>query len=156
MIRAFFQRLLDRGHNHDKVREVFLQTAHQLVSNHNNSKQSNKNKNQEKSNDTYLKWRYHPADTSPKIIQKIYKTTCKQPTGFSASGFQNLPTETGARMHINKLTIAFTRDRNIRNLLIPSRLRNFPEYSVRLHLDSMKGDNDQDNNNNKNENENEK
>ena len=75
MIRAFFQCLLDRGHNRDKVREVFLQTAHQLVSNHNNSKQSNKNKNQEKSNDTYLKWPYHPADISQKTIQQIYKAT---------------------------------------------------------------------------------
>ena len=60
---------------------------------------------------------------------------------------RNLPTDTGAQMQISKLNIVFTRDRNIRDLLIPSRLRHFPKYNVSLYLNSMKGDN---NNNNEN------
>ena len=76
--------------------------------------------------------------TSPeKSIQNIYETTCEQSTNNSEEGFRNLQTETGARMNINKLPTAFTRDKNIRYLLIHSCSRQFSEYKVNVYLNSI-------------------
>ena len=149
--RAFFQRLIALGHNHNKIKEIFLQTAKQL-DNDNEKTLYNETlaTNKKTINTTYIKWRFHPTDINRKTIQHIYSATCERPTELSNAGFRDLPTETGERMHIDKLTIAFTRDKNIRDLLIPSRLRtfpNFPNYNVSHHLNSIKGDDNKTNDN---------
>ena len=144
--KAFFYRLINRGHNPTKLRQIFHQTAHQIDTNRNNNKLSGQETTTPKDKENiYLKWRFHPTDITRRTIQAIYKATCEQPTTQSEDGFRNLPTDTGATMQINKLTIAFTRDKNIRDLLIPSRLRHFPKYKVSQYTNSKKGDDEYDN-----------
>ena len=144
IIKAFFQRLIARGHNHNKIKEIFLQTAKHLDNNNTNIRDTVAiRKNKQNLNTTYIKWRFHPEDISRKTIQNIYAATCEQPTNLSSTGFRDLQTESGNRMCIDKLTVAFTRDKNIRDLLIPSHLQTFPNlphYNPSHHLHSIKGD----------------
>ena len=149
--RAFFHRLIQRGHNPTKLHDIFQQTARQIDTMR-DTEENTTTKTQQEIENLYLKWRYHPADITRRTIQTIYRSTCENPTTQSEDGFRNLPTDSGTRMTIDKLTIAFTRDKNIRDLLIPSRLRHFPEYMVSHHINtnSKKGDNNNDDDNDKN------
>ena len=143
--KAFFDRLINRGHNPTKLRHIFHQTAQHIDTKQINNILPIQTTTPTDTDNIYLKWRFHPTDITRKTIQTIYKSTCEQPTPQSENGFRNLPTKTGARMQISKLTIAFTRDKNIRDLLIPSRLRHFPKYKVSTYTNSKKGDNKNDN-----------
>ena len=119
--KLLFQRLCDRGHNPHQLYPLFVNAAKSI-----DSKQIQNSivhtPSSSTHNNIFLKWRYHPDGVTRKDIQKIYKSTCENTSDNAPHGFRHLPTTNGATLHISKLTIAYTRDRNLRDILIPSRL----------------------------------
>ncbi len=143
IIHAFFTRLLDRGHNIDKLRQLFRASAIALDS---KNLLPDSPDRLTQNNQLYLKWRYHPKDIPRKTLRHIYCQTCESPSEYSPKGFKELYTDKGPTMAVDKLTIAYTRDRNLRDILIPSRLRPSTKYKVSDFLSSKKGDNNRNNN----------
>ena len=131
--KAFFQRLQDRGHNPLKLQQIFLETATKLdtplpdyqpndtsLDHRSHHPRHHSLSSPPKTTDLYLKWRFHPNDIAKTTIRRIYKQTCESITPTAPLGFRELPTDNGSTMTINKLTVAYTRDKNLRDLLIPS------------------------------------
>ena len=81
-------------------------------------------------NEVFIKWRFHPHDISRKQLQSSYRHTCEYRTFSAPQGFRQLHTDHGTTMNITKLTVAYTRDQNLRDLLIPSRLPNLPTHTA--------------------------
>lgn len=70
----------------------------------------------------FYKTRYHPRDISRLEIRNAYKETCDKQSQSAPHGLKQIITRNGNKMQIEKLTIAYTRDNNIRDMLIPSKL----------------------------------
>ena len=127
-----FHRLLARGHSETTLRSFFLQAAnsidkkqrHKLLS---TTPKATADKN---SNDIFLKWKFHPKDITRQQLQHSYRHTCELHSFAAPQGFRHLHTDHGPIMNINKLTIAYTREKNLRDILIPSRLPNIPKYTA--------------------------
>ena len=138
MTKLLFQRLLARGHPENTLRSLFLQAAKNIDKNYNCkiSPTRNNQTNDTDTNEIFLKWQFHPSDITRKQLQNSYCNTCELRSFSAPQGFRQLHTDHGTTMNINKLTIAYTRDKNLRELLIPSRLPNLPGYtaSTLLHL----------------------
>ena len=129
MTKLLFNRLLARGHSADSLYSLFLQAATSIDKKHTDKNQHSKHKDKN-SNEIFLKWKYHPQDISRKQMQHSYHKTCELRSFSAPQGFKKLHTDHGSTMTIDKLTIAYTRDQNLRDLLIPSRLPNLPDYTV--------------------------
>jgi len=79
----------------------------------------------EKKEELYFKYIYHPKDISRLTIRSLYEQSCEKPSLIS-EGFKNYKITNDVSMKIDKLTIAYRRDENIRDRLIPSRLFEVP------------------------------
>ena len=149
----FFQRLINRGHNPTKLTKLFHKIAATLDTTYDRHYYFNNthtllhpqsvpiSTSSQQNNNLYFKQQFHPDDISRTNIQQSYNQICKRATPTAPLGFKALPTDTGATMSINKLTISYTRDRNIRDLLIPSTFRDFDKYKVSDYIKRKKGDN---------------
>ena len=64
---------------------------------------------------------FHTRDLCRQKIRDIYEKTCEgEPQGLN---FKHMPNdETGGTMKITQLTIAYSRQKNLRDLLCPSKL----------------------------------
>ena len=140
MVQTFFIRLINRGHNKDKLHKLFTKTSlAPYTFNHQHSFTDTTNQTPPRSNDSiYLKWRFHPDDLPRTTIRCIYHQTCANRSLTSPQGFRELPTNTGEMMNVNRLTIAYTRDRNLQDLFISSRLHNSEKYSINKFISSSK------------------
>ena len=123
--KLLFQRLLARGHSHENLLNLFLDASKSLHPRPYSSPQTTTFKNE-----IFLKWRFHPLDITRRAIRHSYRHTCEMPSFNAPQGFRLLHTDEGSSLQIDKFTIAYTRYRNLRDLLIPSRLPNLPNYDV--------------------------
>ena len=139
---SLFERLQRRGHNPTKLRTIFTQAAAKLERQrpHPLSPLHPPNPSSNPTNTIFLKWRYHPNDISRSTLRNIYHQNCENSTPNAPNGFKRLETHRNSTMTIDKLTIAYTRDRNLRDLLIPSRLRTSDAHDVNSILANNKGD----------------
>jgi hypothetical protein len=126
--KLLFDRLLARGHFFEDIYPIF-----QAVANRIDEQQSTRNKikvrkvhnKQDKErDDIFFHLTYHPRDISRKTIQEIYNKCCntKDNLGESFQAIRNQ--EKGGTMRISKLTIAYNRAKNLRDLLCKSTLKN--------------------------------
>ena len=65
---------------------------------------------------------FHPKDISRNRIQQLYKTHCNLPDKDNNSFLTGYENKHGNLMKINKLTIAYSRPKNLRDHLCPSKL----------------------------------
>ncbi len=130
-----FNRLCDRGHNPKHLLPLFFQAAQsndsKLQSNVLNNTPSSSN-----ASEIFIKWRFHPDTISRRTIQQCYASTCEASSADAPHGFRHLPTQHGHILNINKLTIAYTRDRNLRDILIPSKLPSLQKHNASDYLHS--------------------
>ena len=121
--KLLFRRLCNRGHNPHHLYPLFIQAAKSIDLKHIQKNLTHCSPPPSTHNQLFLKWRYHPDGVTRQNIQKIYTRTCENSSNDNPHTFLNLPTTNGATLQISKLTIAYTRDRNLRDILIPSKLR---------------------------------
>ena len=144
MAKLLFKRLAARGHPSSTLLSLFLQAATSIDKSNRqqleNTKNEQTNNTNTKTNEIFLKWKFHPKDITRKQLQHSYHHTCELHSFSAPQGFKCLHTDHGSIMKIDKLTVAYTRDRNLRDILIPSRLKNIPEYTASKLLDQLTQD----------------
>ena len=115
MTKLLFHRLLARGHPENTLRSLFLQAAITIDKNYNCkiSPTKNKQSNDTDTNEIFLKWHFHPFDITRKQLQNSYRNTCELHLFSAPQGFRQLHTDHGTTMNIRKLTIDYTRDKNL-------------------------------------------
>ena len=101
-------------------------------------------------NSLFFHLQYHPKGISRRTIQQTYQNCCNSTsddtpdttyennsllssnTNSNTSSFESLHNqETGGVMTIDNLTVAYSRPKNLRDLLCPSTLLEFPNTSVK-------------------------
>ena len=140
MTQLLFQRLVARGHSPHTLLPLFLSAA-STIKQHSPFKNISRTPPSQHPNEIFLKWKFHPLDISRRAIQHSYQQTCNLPSFSAPGGFRSLHTDHGTNMRIKKLTIAYTRDNNLRDLLIPSRLPNSSSHTVSSLLSQLRTQN---------------
>ena len=139
IIKLLYTRLLARGHNPAFLNKTFAEAALAIDEKQNKigldntptPKQTNTPDNQ-----LFLKWQFHPRDISRHAIRKCYTDSCENESPANPNGFKSLKTASNATMEITKFTVAYTKGKNLRDILIPSTLQEFDEYKVSSFLPS--------------------
>ena len=120
MLSKLFTRLLARGHTQESLLPIFNSALLRL------SLPPNVQQEQEPTNNNlYFKIQYHPKSISRKTIQQFFHETCSSPSPIQNQDYDNNRKNTRDILFDKKLTIAYSRDKNLRDLLIPSDLKNY-------------------------------
>ena len=122
-IRLLYKRLLSRGYSKIQLRHLFMTAAEKLsckdmsVKVKKEDRKANKAKSQQQFQQVFFHLPFHPNDISRREIQRIYTQTCER----HSRSFQNvINNETGCRMTIPGITIAYSRPVNLRDRLNPT------------------------------------
>ena len=128
MKHKLFARLIARGHCQYDILPIFQDALLRLgKTKHPNQIQNTDNK---KINDKILffKFLYHPNDIPRNVIQSTYHTHCSMPYKPSQQNSYDSDDDDKDILADTTLTIAFSRDKNLRDLLIPTNIRNDISY----------------------------
>ena len=128
-VRLLFKRLLGRRHQRETLTPIFLDAIDRITQ---KSKVKNtlKTKNiGEQGKQLFFHLQYHPRGIARSKIQALYKEHCESPDNLGES-FRNHSTDEGDTMQITKLTVAYSRAKNLRDVLSPSRLEEFQDCKV--------------------------
>lgn len=128
MKHKLFARLIARGHCQYDILPIFQDALLRLEkAKHSNQIQNTDNK---KINDKILffKFLYHPKDIPRNVIQSTYHTHCSMPYKPSQQNSYDSDDDDKDILADTTLTIAFSRDKNLRDLLIPTNIRNDISY----------------------------
>ena len=141
--RLFFKRLQAQGYarkdliTHFKYALTRLQRSHPTSISNQHSQLPNNNKKQKRNHDNTLFFhlQYHPKGISRRQIQQAYHTTCENHSTnistHSEEGFNNmLNMATSQRMKIESLTVAYSRPKNLCDILCPSTLHKYDDITV--------------------------
>ena len=127
-VRRLYNRLITRGYEREQLLTLFQDITAKLDSRKNQNldhnpicKSTKSNGNKHGSSPLFFHLPYHPKGISRRFIQQMYKEKCEKPDDLGES-FTELTTELGGRMRIPKLTVAYNRPKNLRDLLSPSTL----------------------------------
>ena len=133
--RLFYHRLLARGYHPHSTKQIFYEAAKQIEAaytrrkSHHTNKTNNENK---PPNEIYFHRQYHPKDISRSQIQNLFHTTCMINNELG----QGFNTYDG--LNIDKLTVAYSRPKNLRDVLIPSKLFETPTISANQIINDTK------------------
>jgi hypothetical protein len=139
-INKLFGRLLARGHRYNDILPIFLDAAKNVdikkqekqrrrhsITTLNKGKHPNKTQNLD--NSLFFHLPYHPKEITRQKIQNIYNKTCDKKDTMGES-FQRITNGMGGTMKINKLTIAYSRGKNLRDMLCNSSLQSYDDCKV--------------------------
>ena len=138
MIQLLFTRLVARGHNPLFLYQTFNEAAAAIDRKHNiNNKNSTTPQHTNVTeNRLFIKWQYHPRDITRQEIRHCYTNTCEQGSIANPHGFKSLTTNSNNTMEISHFTVAYMKGKNLRDILIPSTLRSFPNCQVSTFIPS--------------------
>ena len=121
-VQLLFQRLMDRGYEQKHLKEVFMEAMSKLDYQKVFTKGSEKDRTDSPGDNIFFHLPYHPSDVSRSTIRFAYEQECET-TYESADSFKHFKNRvTGGVMEVNKMTIAYHRPKNIRDVLVPSKL----------------------------------
>lgn len=141
-VRLLFDRLIARGHSREDITPIFQLATEKLNKNKRlfgSSLDSHLHRNRASSTETdnplcgrpiYFHLPYHPKGISRNEIQKAYRDICERPDELGESFRRMTNEETGGEMRINKLTVAYSREKNLRDVLNPTTLQEFEDCKV--------------------------
>lgn len=139
MTRKLFSRLIDCGYSSDTLRPLFNQVytnitaprksfsitlndldplAQELLVPASQS-QSALNLEKEMASRLFLHLQYHPRDISRRRIQNLFHSICMKRTGHEGKTFCQNP-EGKSLLDINRVTVAYSRPKNLQDLVAPS------------------------------------
>ncbi len=125
VIRLLFKRLIARGWDAAWMKHLILQAtkkAQQACKQTTTCLIEN-----QPANNIFLHLQYHPKDISRSTLRTIYKKNCK-PLG-------EITTTNGNKMSIKSLTVAYSRAKNLRNVLTSAKLPSVPGHEVSQFFD---------------------
>ena len=124
MVHLLFRRLQYRGHKTNDLQVLFLDA----VEKNQERNSSTVDRDLQKPNDSkldnclYFHIPFHPRDISRKKIRDIYEKICENEPS-ELGNFKSMTNgKTGELMTIDRLTVAYHRPKNLRDLLCPSAL----------------------------------
>ena len=123
MVSKLFSRLLARGYNPNTLARLFKNALDSLTVNSNgNILRPTQEKKKGTHNDTlFFKTKYNQSSLPRSLIQSAFQDTCN--ISLSDQSFvDNDETDRQDVLKNVKLTIAFSREKNLRDILIPSKL----------------------------------
>lgn len=118
--------LIDRGYSAERLQPIFVTAAKLIDEKTNGNKNLTISSSTDTKNDIYFHIPFHPKDVSRQKIQQLYNTHCV----LGKNGFENLATKNGSYMKVKKLTVAYSRPRNLRDCLVQSKLIETEEANV--------------------------
>ncbi len=121
IIKLLFKRLCARGHKPEYLYPLFLHAA-SVIDSKSTPHHPPSHSTAPNTTELFIKWMFHPDGIPRQQIQQTYTATCETPLPHSQLGFRHLRTSNGQILNIKKLTVAYTRNRNLRDILIPSKL----------------------------------
>ena len=143
MTHKLFQRLLDRGYQRRHLLPIFHECLQKITSNDNNNtklpeKQTHLNKLKKLDNtNLYLHLEFHPKDISRQYIRNSYDLHFNTPDKNNNSFNLGIHNKDGRKMTINKMTVAYSKPKNLRDHLCPSTLPLPPSQpSIQSYINS--------------------
>jgi hypothetical protein len=143
-IRLLFGRLIARGHKYNDIITIFQEAAktsdekteekHRKQPQYKNNKQSTKSGKQDTYKGVFFHLPYHPRDITRNNIQQIYSKTCDNEDNLGESFRRMKNPNGGGTMKIEKLTVAYSRGKNIRDVLCKTTLKSTETCSVSQYL----------------------
>ena len=125
MVSLLYKRLIARGHISENIRPIFMEATETIENRYDPlvDREISTDKSEPPCSDEVLFFHipFHTRDISRQKIRDIYEKTCEgEPQGFN---FKHIPNEdTDEIMKISQLTIAYSRPKNLRDLLCPSKM----------------------------------
>ena len=137
IVRKLFLRLLARGHQRDDLTPLFLQAVTTIVQNKKRRYEYLIQKGKEdlhsvksaQDRQIFFHLPYHPRGIARRRIQSFYKEHCESPDNLGQD-LRNLITDTGDHLRVSKLTVAYSRCKNIRDIVSRSKLQEFDNCKV--------------------------
>ena len=105
--KAFRLHLLARGHSEAIIDSIFLEAASHIDKRSNRTCHPSLSKSQSK---LFLHWEYHPRDIPQRQIRSIFMNTC-------GPVFSNARSRNGKTPDLGRLTVAYSRPKNLGNIL---------------------------------------
>ena len=136
-VRQLFKQLIARGHLLEDLQPIFLKATENIdrrnnitlhTSKRNMKSISSKSQTNERK-DIFFHLPYHPRDISRKTLHRIYQNTCEVKDNLNEN-FQHMDNGMGGTMQISKLTIAYARGQNLRDVLCSSTLQEYTNCKV--------------------------
>ena len=144
MVKLLKGRLLARGHKSETIDPIFSECNDHLsklyprgdlyqyvaapkgpvISNHSSDKM-------------FFHLPYHPKDISRSSIQEYYTSCCNKPDENGQSFPVGIYNRHGVKMRIPHLTVAYSRPKNLRDLLNPTKLSPPPNSEVSSIIDGL-------------------
>ena len=143
----FFNRLLARGYNPETILPLFKESINKIqlqladkqqlfyLHNSNPDLHPTTNKSNNKladPNNIFIHLEYHPQDISRHKIRQLYEQHCNLPDEFNQSFSLGITNKEGNTMNITSTTIAYSKPKNLKDHLCPSKLPIYPT-STPLH-----------------------
>ena len=116
--KSFARHLIDRGHDSNHIKTLFLEAAHKL----DNPRPRRITKPDTKIDQLFFHQQYHPQGLPKSLIRSAYKRFLGTHSGFK------------------RLTIAYSRPKNLRDALMPSRLHTEDGANVSSYRTTPTGD----------------
>ena len=136
-VRKLYLRLIARGYKKDQLSLVFTEAAEKLDTP--KCKRGKKTHNEIHTgkntgdNNLFFHLTYHPRGISRRFIQQKYKEICEKPDNLGES-FCFMKNTEGGILRIKKLTVAYSRPKNLRDLLSPTKFLEFNDCKVQQFL----------------------
>jgi hypothetical protein len=139
-IRLLFGRHMARGHKYNNIITIFQEAAKTINDNtkeahrkqlqYKNNKHTSKSGKQNINKGIFFHLPYHSRDITRNNIQQIYAKTCDNKDNLGESFRKMKNPNDGGTMKIEKLTIAYSRGKNIRDVLCKTTLKSTETCSV--------------------------
>ena len=144
--KLLFRRLLARGHQHHVIKEIFKDTLHKLQTHRQTpTRRQLPREITIDHTDPYQSWRvffhlqYHPRGLPRRLIKETYSKCCTTNNPMNKHGFDKIENEdTGGTMRITQFTTAYSRPKNLRDVLCPSTLKEYDDISVQNTINTLK------------------
>ena len=129
--KLFYERLMKVGHKSKHLNPVFTEVAKKLHSK--SIKNWSHTDSPDDKNRIFLHWPFHPKDVSRQKIRDIYESICESPNKNGES-FKHFTTKSEEIFEVSRMTLAYSRPKNLRDLLSPTKLLETEEINVHLGL----------------------
>ena len=137
MTQLLFTRLIARGHQSTDLKQLFLDATAWLEERYNPMVDKKDTTNLDKTSENVIFFHipFHSRDISRQKIRDIYEKTCEaDPQGLN---FKSMPNDfTGTNMRIDRVTVAYSRPKKLRDYLCPSTLSESSNVYVSKYVTS--------------------
>ena len=128
-VRLLHKRLLARGQKAININPIFIEASNKIERKSNPSSPSIQPPSPFE-NRLFYHYEYHTRDVSRQVIRNTYENTCELPNTEGHS-FRNMPNTSGDKLRISKFTVCYSRPKNIRDRLVPSKLFETKSCNIR-------------------------